>query len=550
MPTPLPGVLGQQLAWLLRLTIGGSDFYLSTSPIVMTKNDGTQISYTAGLTEPDYSESLSRFSHTVDDLATSLEVVIDALNLAQHRRKGFQLQKATGELACVTIINGIVQQTYENRFVQVVGRVSEPTYGYPNAPVGYFTFTLDGRPGADSEPFHTETMYISGTRISTVVTDDESEGKAYPLVFGTPGSFINALGVTSRTSGSPAYVIDRDTSTTPKATKLLIAGHHVAASTVTVFAGDPALDRNFNVTNTVDDIGQPIATIEITNPDNNSKVTSLWSQNTEFWCCWDGGAGLENPSTGSTVTAAGDLFLWALSQTPYDVDYGAWQAVRGYLNQYEFSGYLNDPSVTVWEWITSLAELILPLTIRAGAKGIYPIIQDIHIAKHEAQEILIGADFYRNGPIQVHGTPEEIRNMITFAWAQRAKTGDYKQQTTIGVFNPDEVGTMGTVHSTISISRFGTKAEVLESPWVYTRATTEKILADLVRLKGSLGESVTYFAGLEHSHLMLGDVIKVTDADVGFTDQLMTVMSKAWSGTGWDLELLIEDDPVRDDRPF
>ena len=49
---------------------------------------------------------------------------------------------------------------------------------------------------------------------------------------------------------------------------------------------------------------------------------------------------------------------------------------------------------------------------------------------------------------------------------------------------------------------------------------------------------------------MLGDVIKVTDADIGFTDQLMTVMGKAWAGTGWDLELLIEDDPVRDDRPF
>ncbi len=146
MPPALPGVLGQQLAWLLRLTIGGSDFYLSTTPIVLTKNDGTQISYTAGLTEPDYSESLSRFSHTVDDLATSLEVVIDGLNLAQHRRKGFQLQKATGELACVTIINGIVQQTYQARFVQVVGRVSAPNYGYPTAPVGYFTFTLNVRP--------------------------------------------------------------------------------------------------------------------------------------------------------------------------------------------------------------------------------------------------------------------------------------------------------------------------------------------------------------------------------------------------------------------
>ena len=557
MPTTLPGAMGQQLAWLLRLTIGGSDFYLSTSPIVITRDDGSIVSHTGGLTEPDYSESLSRFSHTVDDMATSLEVVVDGLNISTHRRKGFQLQRATGELSCVTIINGVVQQTYEGRLVHVVGRVSEPTYGHPDAPVGYFTFTLDGRPGADSEPFHSSTMFIDGGRITTVVTDDDHEGKAYPLVFGQPGTYVNALGVSRKTSASPAYIIDKDTNTPPRVDTVLVAGHHVAAATVTIFAGDPVTSYNHNITNTVDNLGQPIATADLTSDNGGSSMTGLgtagsnWRlDNTEFWVCWDGGAGVQNPLSGTSVSGAGDLLIWALSQTPYDVDYGAWEAVKGYLNQYEFSGYLNDPGVTIWEWITTIAELIVPLTIRTGAEGIYPIIQDIHISKAEAETVLVGPDFYRSGPIQVHGTPDEIRNTITLEWCLRAKTGDFKQHTTIGVFDPDDVNTMSTIYSTTSISRFGTKAETVETPWVYTRTTAEKILADMVRLKGSLGESVGYFAGLEHSHLMLGDVIKVTDLDIGFSDQLMTVMGKAWAGTGWNLELLIEDDPVRDDRPI
>ena len=555
MPVALPHQQGAELIWLLSLEIGGTTFYLSTQVVNLARDDGTVISYQAGLTEPDYSESLARFSHTVDDMSTALEVVIPGINLAQHRRKGFHLQRATGELSCITAIGGTLQQTHEGRFVHVVGRVSEPTYGYPDAPVGYMTFTLDGRPGADSEPFHSATMSIAGERISTVVTDDDHEGKPYPLVIGQPGAFVNAAGTSRTTSGSPGYIIDKDTASPPMVDTLICAGHHIEATTVTVFAGSPATSYVFNVTNTFDGIGQPIATLDLRTDSSSTSMgsgaRSEWrSGNEEFWCCWNTGKTASNPLTGGSINGAGDLLIWALDQTPYEVDQGAWQAARDWLNHYQFSGYINDPGTTVWDWITTIAETIPPLTIRAGTQGIYPIIHDIHMLNAEAETVFVGPDFYRGGPIQVQGTPDEIRNTITLEWALRARTGDYKQTSTVGTFDDDTSTTFATIYSTSSISRFGIRAEAITSSWIYDRATAHRVLSDLVRLKGGLAESVQYQAGVLHSHLMLGDVIKVTDEAVGFSDQLLTVMGKSWTGTGWTLDLLIEDDLARDTRPI
>ena len=546
MPIALPQIDRSELIWLLELKIGGTSFFCSTVDVSIMTDNGSVIAYEPSLTEPDYSETLARFSHTADAMSTAIEVVLPELNVSKHRRRGFQLQEATGELSCVFAVDGVIQQTYENRFVHVVGTVSEPAYAHPDRPVGYLVFSLDGNPGPGAAPFHNSKMSIRN--------DTEHFGKVYPFVFGEPGLYINEEGTAKNTSGSPGYnyTMSSDASFPDTVRKLLVAGHHCDASTVTVWSGEPPESKQFNVTNEIDGLGLPIATVDTKTTSGGLTLvdSNPWRQNQEYWISWTGGKAAANPRSTTGIVGAGDLFLWAFSFGDLRVDYGAWSAARAWLNEYKFAGFINDPGTTVWDWVTTIAELIPPLTIRNGLEGVHPVIQDIHMTAADAISIVSGPDFYRTGPIQVHGNADEIRNTITIEFAYRQAKSTYLQTLTVGAFDSSDQTTFATKYSTASINRFGVRAETISSPFIYDRKTAERYLSDLVRLRGSLGESVEYEAGIIHSNLMLGDVLRLTDDEAGFSDQLATVIGKRWAGAGWVFDLLIEDDPVRDSRPI
>lgn len=89
MPVRLPAHRSADLIWLLRVDLGGTPHYLSTEQISLSRDDGTDIAYDGGLTEPQYSESLARFSYTRDALTQSIEAVFSGLDMAEHRRRGF-----------------------------------------------------------------------------------------------------------------------------------------------------------------------------------------------------------------------------------------------------------------------------------------------------------------------------------------------------------------------------------------------------------------------------------------------------------------------------
>ena len=547
MPVRLPAHRSADLIWLLRVDLGGAPHYLSTEQISLSRDDGTDIAYDGGLTEPQYSESLARFSYTRDALTQSIEAVFSGLDMAEHRRRGFFLSTAQCELSIVFRINGVIQENYEDRHLIIKGWMSEPLFGHPDRPPGYIVFSINSNPHDLSGTFIDSTMRITAQSMANFITtpnplSSESVDKVYPLVFGTPGLYADENQTKTTARATPGYAITR-TNVSQHANEVFIAGHHLAAATVRIHpTGSSAVD-NLTVINGYDYYRNPISYVDV------SSQSNAFREATEFWITFNDGAGVRNPfATSGTVNGAGDLMLWACTVADFEVDHGAWYAVRDYLNAFKFSGYINSASVTVWQWITEIAKFIPTLTIRNGPRGIYPIIQDLRANLSSATAITAGPDFYRTGPLSLEGDQGEIINTVSIDFAFNAKNNVPQSYAVIGSPDPNEPQRFSTTHSMLSINRYGVRETAIQAPFIYDKTTAQLVAESIVQTQGQIPETVEYRASVYYSFLNLGDQVALTDDDIYLADQICTVSGRSWDANGWKIQLLIEDDPIRDPR--
>ena len=542
MPARLPSVAGADLVWLLELDFAGRTFRFSTEPLSIDDDAGDAISYPGGLDDPGYAESLDRFTHSIDAQTISMELTLP-VNVSTLVQKGHMLSGGRAELSCVLRQAGTIQQTYEGRQVVLSGSLSEPQYGFPDLPAGYITTTIEGSLTEDAGLLLSASQTISEDTFSAIATagKDEHEGKPYPIVFGTAGNYRSSTGGSKTTSGSPAYILDIDLAN-DKVQSLLIAGHHVNASTVLIF--DSTTYQSFSVTNTTDDLGQQIATVDI------STHGDIEPKEREFWVGWNDGGGKKNPwNTSTELEGAGDVLRWALTFSTLDIDHGAWAASSGFLNRYKLAGYISDPDMSVWEWVSDLAQL-LPVTIRKGPAGLYPIIHDTRAAPSAGFAITASPEFQQLSQVQIEGQLSDIFNSIRIGYAFRAKTGDPKRHAVIGTKETGMESSFSTTTTRQSINRYGKRFRAIDSAYVYDRTTAQMVIKHMADIEALPSRQVDYRAAPRFASISLGDVISLTDSALSFTDQACVVSGKAWDVDSWVFTLLIDTIPDRDDRTF
>jgi|TARA_R110000824_G_scaffold106327_1_gene251174 hypothetical protein len=507
----------------------------------MSKDDGSIISYMGGLDDPGYQESLDRFSHSIDQQVISLQLDL-GVDVAQLVQKGHIFGGNGAELSCVLVQDGTIQQTYEGRMILLTGNVSEPQYGFPDQPVGYITCSIEGALSEEAGALLSASASISVTTFPDVATDGKEvhEGKPYPIVFGSPGKYKTSSGLNKTTSGSPAYIVDINTST-GKATKLLIAGHHVNASTVIVF--DSRSYASFSVTNTTDGLNQPVALVTISG-------TDIDRTEREFWIGWNNGSGIKNPwSTNDDLTGLGDIMRWAMSYSSLPVDYGSFAASADYLNQFKLDGYISDPSTSVWEWVSSIASTF-PVTIRRGSSGLYPIIHDVRASPDIGLKVFESPEFQQLSHVQVEGKLEDIFNSIRLGYALRAKESSPKIYAVIGTKATGDPSSFSTTTTRQSISKYGIRYRSFNNPYVYDRSTAQKIVRYMADVEALPSRTIDYRAAPRYASISLGDIVTLTDSSLYFTDQACIVTRKAWDTDSWIFTLLIDTIPDRDDRTF
>ena len=526
--------------YCLDLTFGGVEYHLATEPVDVVR-DGRVIHYAEALSDVDYIEESTREGMEASN-SVPLAVFLDGVNIADQVARGHRLEAVAGHLFFVFVdrSSGRAGQTYAERFALLTGRLSQPVYADPERDPGFLSFTLDDNPGDDVSLLLDPAGATTRDRWTTVKPDHE--GKTYPIVIGTPGVFRRPDGTAGITSGSPAYVVKL---TGGFAHKLLIAGHHVEASTVTIWddAGD---DQSFSVTNEVDALGYPVATVDMSTPGAISNTSS------EYWVTWNGGGGIRSPFSSSALSGLGDVCAWALQFSSLRVDVEKWVAEAGLLNRVQVATYISEASLSPWSFVTRLLDSLL-IEVRAGPLGLYPLGRVLDTAMAEGLALITeGPEFEPIGPVVGQTQLGDVVNSVTIQFAPRARTDDYKRRI---ILTPDadtsDPEQFSDEYAIISANRWSTdpeapiiQSEALELEHIYDDTSAALIARERVRTKGLGYSERPYLAAARFGYLMPGDQVRLDSESLGRVF-LATVLSKEWTGYAWALSLALDDDPVR-----
>ena len=544
MPLRLPSISASSLIWLLEVTFAGKVYRFSTTPVDVLKDDGTYISFAGGLDDPGFSESLSRFDHSIDQQVISLDLDF-GIDVASQIEKGHYLSGAKSELSCVLVSNGSIQQTYEKRLVALCGFITTPQYAFPDQPKGIVSLSIEGSVAQDRGliilPEHS---IQQGITTANLTPDD---GKPYPLVFGTPGTYTDPEGTSNHVPGSPGYILEYNY-TTEQAIRLLIAGHHVNAEFVYLINGD-GQETAFAVTNTVDEIGRQIAYCQMS-------YSGAFTSTEPYWVNWRStaynvsgyrfGGGLKNPwGTSVELDGAGDVIRYILQFSTLEIDHGEFASVSDYLNQFKVSGYINDFETSPWDWVSTLAE-VLPITIKNGPKGLYPIVHDVRAPSSYGFSVDASIEFQQVSAVQVEVGLSEIYNSISIGYAFDAKQNVPLRYGVTGVKKSGDPSSFSTASTRSSIARYGQRWRRIESAYVYERSTAQRIIRYISDTEALPARSVQYRASPRFAFLTLGDIVSLTDSNLGFTNQACFVSAKAWDVDSWVFTLTIDRIPDRD----
>mgnify|MGYP001620009644 CR=1 FL=1 len=550
-PFSLAQLRGAELVWLLELTWGERVFRQATRACTVTTSGGTVHSYEPGLEVGQVTQRLTRYEVDLEGQSVALEVILP-VDVAARVAQGFELEGASGELSMVLYQAGAVSTTWEHRERVLVGLVTSPQYGEPSKPVGWMACSLQ------EEAFEDHGTLIPSTWVCDKTTwpnrDPKVEGKAYPRVIGAPGRWTDVDGTATTSEGSPAYLVD----TTGANERLLLAGHPVKATSVTVYDGTTS--EVLTVSTQADARGNLCAVINL-GPAVTIGTLGTAFTGLEFWVGWHNGGGMIDPYIPSTTptTAAGrqlervgNVIRWALSQSTLPVDWGAWATLAaGPQARLKIASYVNDPEVTPWEWISDhlLGDPpLIPVSVRRGPDGLVPVLDLVEAKVLDAVAVTAGPDFHRVGPLEVLVDPAELTTSLTIEYAKPGRDGAYKRRIPIVPQADVDDDEHGTAYATLAAQRYGIQAETLSTDVIYDASSADQLALWWARAKATPARSVEYEADPTWAWLRLGRVLALTDTDLDWTDQVVTVIERTWLGTRWVFRLEYRPAVLRDAR--
>ena len=247
--------------------------------------------------------------------------------------------------------------------------------------------------------------------------DPANLDKYYPIVFGTPGVYDLPDGTPAEVPGSPAYkLVNGGTG----GGKVLIAGHEVAASEVTLigFHSFGTSSNVLNVQTEVDPLGTVISTVQ---------SSTIASPGDRFFVIWNrlpigtavGSGGLINDRRNGDRTGAGEVMTYFFRRSTIKQDVGRWRAIENYLDQrFKLAGFVSEAR-SPWEYIKDNILPLVPVSLIASSDGLAPVLWRRDAKKSDAvAHLTAGPNLSRVG--RVSYAKQDIINEIRLGCAPRA----------------------------------------------------------------------------------------------------------------------------------
>jgi hypothetical protein len=102
--------------------------------------------------------------------------------------------------------------------------------------------------------------------------------------------------------------------------------------------------------------------------------------------------------------------------------------------------------------------------------------------------------------------------------------------------------------SLLSVQRYGVKNRVVELDYVYSMETAQRIALDIIERDSIPIRSIQYSVAPRYGYLMIGDIVTLSDDDLGLVEIRTQILSKTWSNNRWELTLRLDDNPLRYER--
>tara|TARA_Y100000593_G_scaffold90740_1_gene177857 strand:+ start:3075 stop:4697 length:1623 start_codon:yes stop_codon:yes gene_type:complete len=511
---------GARPVFVLRVVWAGRLFTFADRPCTISSDDGT-ISCHGSLDLRGYADALGEAGAVQQGGTASLAVEFPRLDVVDEYLKARPLEGALCELSMVFAKGATIITAWEDRLPQLYGTASRPQAGFPGRPAGYAAFTITARPFDDETPIlRPEWKISSATQANANLSStDGVGGAAYPWVFGSPGD----AGI----PGVPAYL----TNTTPGSRELLIGVGKVQAEFVTPWddAGVSASGRT--VSQRADGLGTIASYADLVsigggfNVSGGKHYVSYHSTVNRY--------GVLSPFRRGPLTEAGDLIRYLYGLTAFEVDHPAWIAAAPVLDRYRFGGYVNDPTTSVARFVRDQLLPRLPVTLRIGPDGLYPIslLPLVPLAHLPQVTVSPTQGIEQTSPVQITRQLSDVVNQVALSYYYNARDGRLVSQA-IASTDPDLSTRTPYAEAQRSAEIYGVRsgAEVKAS-YVTEQETADELLRWLLHDRGFLHMAVQVQAQPRWGWLMVGDQISLTAADISLTGRRATVTQKLWDGS-------------------
>ena len=548
---------GAKPIFFLEINWNGRIYRPSTEPLVITSNDGF-VTLEGGMTgDPDYIEEVFARGFNVQSYSTSFACYLLNVNIALQHSKNNRLEDASAELSYILAKQQSIQ-SYERRTILLKGIIKEPVFGHKDREDGYVEFSVES-PTLELS-FHDiavgSAARIGARELSDLVNPSLSplssildgnniiqalevhRGKVLPIVFGSSGTGFDKDYSAVNYPSTPAYVIYA-THGSGNQIWLAVAPHDVEASRVRIF-DDLGNNRVETIEKWVRSDGRIFSFVQFTH--GSGFQNPVDDESARFFVSWYDGGGYISPSQKTALTGGGDICLFCLSQGDQNVDFAAWESLRPYLNQYEFSGYINNTEITPLEFLENDIIPFLPISVIHGTEGIKPVLDILSsgVRPTPILDIIADEEFTSIGGIKRLGDPSSLVNDYTLHYAFDVKHGEHRNRITLtGDNRAFDNDVMMNSKAQSSFNQYGSRKQIEESSFITDFTTAARVAFDKIREKALPIEHIDYVCAPRFGFLQVGDIVTMTDTDLSLDNQIAQIVTKSWETNNWALQLRV-----------
>jgi hypothetical protein len=441
---------GADIEWLIDLTFAGHVVRASTAQIVVSSDAG-DLQYAGGASRPMWKRALSLFDSNpeAEQIPLDFPVHLDVPGLCAS---GHRLAFSPVSVAQVRVRNGVVLDTWEERYVVLTGRASSARYtvrGYgEDEAVSSHVFITAERPvwdGPGLVPLPAQEVSEETWEVSPTTLSSEDTGVAYAVAFGYPGKdpLVPAGWITA---GRVFWL--------RKSELFHVAGialGRIGASTAMLNTDADPYGQEVNLDETYtdgggtvparDELGCLLTVVDMAayNYDDSGDPAYLGdsyapavSDATAVYVALPEGGGMLGPG-GSVVRGAGDVLRYMLERTGLPVDFAAVGVAAPVFNTYNIDCFV-DAHVSPMEWITTYLAPILPMTIVSTERGLAPLAWIHHAGRHDA---VVHIDADTDPRLDVGDTVSEeetgdLLNLFSLKYAYSRRVGKFQHKVRLG----------------------------------------------------------------------------------------------------------------------